>query len=773
MTELLGNLPEAVTSFVGRRRELAGARQRMSESRLVTLVGAGGVGKTRLATQVASDARKAFRDGVWMVDLASLADETRLAQTVLSALDVRDQSARDAEEQLQDHVARRQLLIVLDNCEHLLEGCAHLVDRLLRHSPGLRVLATSREALGIDGEHLFPVPTLSSPSTDQDLPLEALAQYEAVTLLVDRARGVRPDFQVTPTNQAAVVRLCHRLDGIPLAIELAAVRLRALSVDDVVARLDHRFDFLTGGSRAALPRQQTLRALIDWSHELCTPEEQLLWARLSVFPGSFDLSAAEAICSCQSLSTVQVVDLLDHLVSKSILLAEPHKERPRYRMLVTLREYGASKLAETGERGTLDRRHRDHFHARARAMVLDWCGPGQEALLDAMRQDHPNLRAALEWSMSTPGEARTGARFAASLRWHWVVGGFLGEGGRWLDQALEQVDESAPERGEALWVAAWIELLQGQREQAAERLQAARTIADSLGDEGLGAHVSQWTGILELFGGQVEASIPDFERAVAAHAVAGHNSGGLFSLFQLGVARAYAGELARASRTVEEGMRRSDHYGERWARAYTLWTAGIVAWRAGDIGASERAAREALLIQRDFEDGICSALILELLAWCSAGRGEHTTGARLLGAARAVWSAIGTQVAAFGPMYEDSAACEHRISGALGPDRFAALVGETASLSVADAIAFGSDSRPRPRPTDSSSPLSPREDEVAGLVAKGLSNRAIAETLVLSPRTIDGHIERIFAKLGFSSRAQVAAWVAEHDAGRTRAPESV
>ena len=372
-----GNVTSPVTSFVGRRHELAAAKQRMSESRMVTLVGVGGVGKTRLALRVAAESGKAFRDGVWMVDLASLTDQSRLAQTILSALEVRDQSARRDEDKLADHLKDRQLLIVLDNCEHLLVPSAVLADHLLRVSPGLRVLATSREPLGIDGEHLLTVPPLRTPTIDTDCtrPVEALAQYEAVQLLVDRAHAVQPDFDVTEDNHRSVARLCTWLDGIPLAIELAAARLRSLSVAEVVDRLGDRFGFLTGGSRAAQPRQQTLRAMINWSYELCTPEEQLLWARLSVFAGSFDLAAAEDVCSDDHLNAETVVDLVDHLVAKSLLVADRRGESVRYRMLVTVREFGGELLARAEQQEQLRRRHRDHYLGRARTMAAEWCGP--------------------------------------------------------------------------------------------------------------------------------------------------------------------------------------------------------------------------------------------------------------------------------------------------------------------------------------------------------------------------------------------------------------
>ncbi len=762
-----GRLPEAMTSFVGRGQELEAARRRMGESRLVTFVGAGGVGKTRLAVEVAAGARRAFRDGVWMVDLSSLSDASRIAQVMLSALDVRDQSARPAEEQLADHLRGRQVLMLLDNCEHLLDGCATLVARLVSESPGLRVLATSREALGIDGEHLFEVPPLAVPDIERpESSLPELAGIDSVILLVERARAVRPEFALAADNRRAVMQLCARLDGMPLALELAATRLRSRSVKDVLERLDDRFDFLTGGSRAAMPRQQTLRALIDWSHELCSREEQTLWARLSVFPGSFDRAAVEGVCAGGGLPVEVVMDVVDHLVAKSIVTADRDGERVRYRMLVTVREYGAERLAAQGATEALRRHHRDHYLARAQRMVEAWCGPGQAVALADMRDDHPNLRAALEWSLADPAEVRTGAVLAASLRYHWIVGGFLGEGRRWLDQILELELEPTAERGAALWVAAWVSLVQGDEPAGRRRLAACAELARQLEDPSLAAHAAHWAALAALFRGEVPLAVASLEPAVAGHERSGDRSALLTALFQQPIALAYSGQTARARATARRAIALSDEHGERWARAYALWATGIVLWRERDLAGAEGAAREALTATREFDDGICAGLAIELLAWVSAARRQFATAARLFGAAGSVWREFGTAMSAFGPhMHADSAFAEEQTRSALGGERFAARTGEGAGLNVDGAIAFALEPARRLGSGaavggDARGSLSRREREVAQLIAEGMSNRAIAQVLVLSPRTVDRHVERILAKLAFTSRTQVAAWVA-------------
>lgn len=764
-----GNLPAPVTSFVGRRAELEAARGLMQRARLVTLVGPGGVGKTRLATEVGTKVRRSFGDGVWLIDLASLNDPTRLRQTILSALQVRDQSARSPHERLADHLRGRHLLLVLDNCEHLLEACARLVADLLRQAPHLHVLATSREALGIAGEHLLPVPPLAVPGAlETECDVANLAGVEAVALLIDRAQAVQPGFTVDAENASAVAQLCALLDGVPLAIELAAVRLRVLSVEDVVSRLDDRFALLTGGDRAAEPRQQTLRALIDWSYDLCTGAEQLLWARLSVFAGSFDLAAAEAVCPGDGLDPSAVIDVLDHLVGKSIVISEPTRHRLRYRMLVSVRDYGAQLLTDE-RREDLHRRHRDHFLQCARSMSASWCGPGQAETLARMREDHPNLRAALQWSLARPEEANTGAGLAAELRWHWVVGGLLSEGRRWLDQALDVATAPTRERSQALWVAAWVSLVQGEREVGLARLEECTAVATAIGDDAALAHCAQWEGVHALFSGDTEQAAVLLQRAVAAHGICGDSAGALFALFQLAVARAYSGDLAAAQRTTDEGLRRSVTHGERWARAYHHWASAIVAWHRGAHDTVEQQGRLALEIEREFEDGICAALVLEVLACSSAARPDHHEAARRLGCAHAVWSAIGTSVSAFGPMATDHDAITARVRGALGDGRYDTQHAKTATFDIERAIAYGLDEQPEEAPTTvTDSPLSRRENEVAALIGKGLSNKAIAEQLVLSVRTIEGHVRRIHTKLGYSSRTQIATWTVSRDSGASR-----
>jgi non-specific serine/threonine protein kinase len=775
-----GNLPVSVTRFVGRREEISGVRRALQESRLVTLTGVGGVGKTRLALEVARLVHRAFPGGAWMVDLSGVVDAAQVPQAVASALGVLDRSTRPPADTVVDHVRDRDTLVVLDNCEHLIDACAQLVGGLLGRTERLRVLATSRRTLAIDGERLFAVPPLAVPDEPGTASAEAIGQYDAVLLLIDRAQALQPGFALNETNRVAAARLCARLDGLPLAIELAATRLRTLSLDQLLDRIEGRFSLLTGGSRAAGARQQTLRAMIDWSHSLCSGPERLLWARLSVFTGGFDLEAAESVCAGEGLGRDAVLDLLDRLVAQSIVLADAGDHGVRFRLLETIRQYGRERLVELGEDEDLRRRHRDHYLGVARWAAAQWCGPRQQAALARLRTDHGNLRAALEVSISDPEGPDAALGLATALRHHWYADAFLGEGRRWLDQALAlPCPGPAPvARIDALWVAAWICLLQGDLAQADARLAQCEALAAPAGDERAIGFVRSLTGTAALFQGRLPEAITAFEKGLAIFARIGETEGALWAMFQLAITLAHSGDGAQAQAVCREALAMSENAGERLCRSYTLWVLGFDTWLQGDLDQAERHAHEGLVLQRDFNDPVGLALIIELLAWVSASRGDLVATVRLLATADSVWGLIGTTLSAFGPpLQTHRAACERWVAAELDrePARRPGQPGRhptvaSAISSILDAApSAGTDANPADAvPGQAPSPLTSREEEVARLLARGLSNRAIAAELVISQRTVDGHVERILAKLGFRTRAQVAAWVATRAAVRPR-----
>lgn len=759
-----GNLPADVTSFVGRRADIATLRAQLGESRLITLTGVGGVGKTRIALRLAAESQRAFPDGAWFVQLAALEDATLLADTVAATLGLDNLTSRTALSELGRQLTSRRLLIVLDNCEHISNACAALVDELLRAAPMLRVIITSRHSLGLLGEHIFTVPPLSTPVPGLRYDSAALEEFDSVALLRARATNSTAGFEITAENGESVARLCERLDGIPLAIELAAARLRTLSVGQVLERLDRRFQLLTAGNDAALPRQQTLMALIDWSFALCSTVEQTLWGRLSVFAGSFTLTAAESVCGGDEVQVDEIVDLVDALVRKSILIVERSGEQTRYRLLETLREYGRDRLVQTATASHWQMAHLDYFQHLADRSFEEWCGPGQAHWLARLRDEHTNLRAAFDRCLEL-GSTERACSFAAALQWFWIAGGNLGEGRLWLDQALTAAAAHEPSRAhsDALLVDAFLALLQGELSSAGKRLDEADKFASTTPDVRLSAYIAQLRGMSALFAGELAEARKHYETALASHVEHGDDSRALAMLFQLAVVCVFTGDHDTATSLCERSLDLSAEFGERWAITYASWALGVNMWSQGDHIRAADLARAGLPVTLEFNDRLGMVHLVELLCWSRASEGRHAESARLLGAARAGWDQLGTSMQAFGEyLHNCEVATETRLRTALSSREFDALLAEGAASSLEAVVAalIGGAAVPAAPSYTSESPLSARELEVTGLVAQGMTNRDIAAELVLSIRTVDSHVQHILEKLNFSSRAQIAGWFA-------------
>ncbi len=406
------NLPLSLSSFIGRERELAIIRERLEEARLLTLIGPGGTGKTRLSLHTGGEVLSSFKDGVWLVELAPLSDPALIMQTVAAVFGLREGPDRPLVDLVVDYLRGKQLLLILDNCEHLIEASARLADQLLRNCPDFKILASSREALGINGETIYRVPSLSLPEPDA-VTLEALSGCESVQLFVERASATNPGFQLMDANASSVAQICHRLDGIPLALELAAARVKVLSAGQIADRLDDRFRLLTGGSRTALPRQQTLQALIDWSYDLLTEPEKALFRRLAVFVGGFTLEAAEAVCAGDGIEPYEILDLLTDLVDKSLVIADERDSSVRYHRLETIRQYARQKLLETDEVMRVRNRHLDYYIEFASLLEKEYINPYQYDIIDKMRPEYDNIRSALSWVVENNIE--NAARLLCSL----------------------------------------------------------------------------------------------------------------------------------------------------------------------------------------------------------------------------------------------------------------------------------------------------------------------------------------------------------------------
>jgi len=761
-----GRLRGELSGLVGRRSELAAIRAALGDARLVTLCGPGGIGKTRLAVGAAWGARRVFPDGVWLVELASLRDPALLAPEVARGLGLLDQSAGWAVATLSEHLATRQVLLVLDNCEHLLDACAVLAEAILRACPGVRILATSRQVLGVTGEVMFAVPPLSVPDGCARQPPDKLMQFEAVRLFAERGAAVLPGFAIDAANGQAVADLCVRLEGIPLAIELAAVRLRALSPEQILARLGDRFRLLSAGDPAE-PRHRTLQDTLTWSYDLLSPHEQAMWQRASAFAGSFDLEAAEAVCAGDGVATGAILDLVDQLVAKSILRRHPGGDPARYRMLDTVRDYGQQRLREAGQAQAVGLRHQD-FYARL-AGRPDALGPRQLAWIDALNADHENLRAALEFGLSQAARAEAGLAMACDLWLYWETRGHLTEGRRHMDALLAQVRNSCALRTRGLWAAGYLALVQGNAPAASRLLEASLLAAEGQEDAEAVAYATEFLGRAAWFLGDPAHGLALTEDALARHRAAGDWRGTMLTLVQLGIMRAFMGDPGEAISPLQECADCCKARGERWNRSYALWGLGLAAWLLGDADHADELERAALRIKREVGDQIGSAMCIEALAWIAASQRRPGRAAILLGAAAAAREAIPASLPApLGPHHEAACATAGRL---LGEAVFAAELAKGRALSPSRRIGAALEELAKAGlaagTQDRGIRLTAREAEVATLVADGLSNKQIALRMVISPRTVETHVQHIMDKLGFTARSQIAAWSAGN---RTRQP---
>nr|WP_271209256.1 protein kinase [Rhodococcus wratislaviensis]GLK33750.1 hypothetical protein GCM10017611_05930 [Rhodococcus wratislaviensis] len=758
-----GNLPLELTSFVGRRHELTEAKNLLAVSRLVTLRGIGGVGKTRLAMRAAAAVQREYADGVRLVELGELRDESSLVDTIAGAVGLRDHSARPLREVLIEFLTPRELLLVLDNCEHIVNAVAELAGPLLQVCPRLRILATSREGLGIGGEAVLRVPPLAVPDPERRPSLRGMPKYDAVTLFAERAAAAVPGFALTEDNAATVAGICHRLDGLPLPIELAAARLRALSPEQILQRLTDRYTLLTRGNRGAPTRQQTLRLCIDWSFELCTAGEQLVWGRAAVFAGSFELDAAEQVCGAD-LAPDELLDTLTSLVEKSILIREDSGAVVRFRILETLREYGYEKLEQTGEAVSLRRRHRDWYEALALAAEAEWISARQVDWIDRLKREQPNLREALEFSVDDDPAA--GLRAAAALRWFWgSQGGGYNEGRRLLDQLLAR--QSGPptlEWVKALYCASVMANVQGDFEAGTALVEEARTLTADTSDPMMRALVADADGMLALYRGDLPHASSHLETALAGFRERGERTLETSVLYQLGMVYGLSGLTGQAIECHERVLAITEMHGEKVYRSHSLWALGIAVWRQGDTDRAVRLVEQSLELARQVHSPRVAASSIEALAWIACERRDAARAAVLMGAAEGLARSVGSSAVIHSNLLVYQEECGQNARKKLGGAAFAASHRRGQGLGFDAAIAYALDEQPTATSapdTDASTRLTKRESQVADLIAEGLTNQAIADRLVISPRTAQGHVEHILAKLGFTSRAQVAAWVVE------------
>ena len=824
------NLPSQATSFVGRAAELAELRSQVrAGSRLITIAGPGGIGKSRLALQVAAEALDGDGDGVWLVELAPVAEPELVARTVAAVLQVREDPGRLILDTLVDAVGDRHLLVVVDNAEHVLGAVAKLADAVMRCCPRAYLLVTSREPLGISGEQVFRVPPLAVPPADLAAPgllaapgplaepglLAApgrLAAFESVQLFAERAAMHRQGFALDDANAAAVAAICVRLDGIPLALELAAARLGSLSVPEIGSRLDQRFRLLTGGSRTALPRHQTLRALIDWSYELLTPEERIVLDRLSVFAGGWTLAAAEAVTAGDA-GDWQVLDHLAALVDKSLVQAEVMHGSTRYRLLETVRHYAAERLAlrAGSELDQTRAAHRDHYLALVETADTHLRGPDEARWLDRLEVEFDNIRAALAFSLADPDGTEPGLQLAAGLRWFCNMRGHGGEILQALNVLLERSDAQLPTRGRARALTAACHMLDrfGDESAIPSLADEAITIARGLADDGIAAdalsqlcwfrfehgnlpaalaRIDEAVGLARATGdprlmayilgrravfkgelGDPDAAVADHEEVLTLSRATGDNYRLATALANLGIDELTTGQLRAARAHLQEANVLADHLGYQNLSAGLRLNLGFVDL----LGADPRNARRHFIDSLDTarSTGVKSYVNGALLglALAASADGDPIAAATLHGVADGGYERAGRALEALEAGLRDR---DHaRLRAKAGDAAFEAAYRHGRTLSQADAVTLARGAA-EPGPgveaavraagqaavDGSAGLLSEREREIVALVAGGATDAQIAERLFLSVNTVRSHLERIRDKTGARRRADLVRY---------------
>jgi predicted ATPase/DNA-binding CsgD family transcriptional regulator len=770
-----GNLPSTRSStFVGRKRLLGQARRDLAATRLITLTGVGGVGKTRLALQLAHGVARTFTDGVWLVDLTPHSDADLVMPAVAATLGLHDSSEISIRETLLAHLRPRTALLVLDNCEHVIDGVASTVAAVLDAAPDVRVLLTSREPVGLEDERVIEVPPLAIPPVCQGI--DAM-DYDAARLLVARAADAgRADFADT-ADPALVARLCQRLDGIPLAIVLAAARLYSMSLADVVARVDDQFALLNRGGRGIQDHHQTLWDCIAWSYQLCGQAARVLWTRLAVFTGPFGLDDAVAVCADDAAGTIgvhAVVDLLDDLVRQSVVTrAHQPDGLTRYRLLDPLRQYGRAQLSATGPEEALRwrRRHAGHYRHLAVRAAAERFSPRHVDVVAMIRRELPNLRAALEWCVDRPDEAETALALVVALcqATAWFTSATVAEGRRYVERALALPDRKPSlSRVQAAMYGSWFAVLQSDP-AARELVDLCRAEADRLGCvEPLSlpvAHASYAAGLYLLFGTGDRAAVAELERSTAGFRHAEMPGMQHLASLYLALAGLRFHESDIADRASGECLSNAERHGDTTAISWARWTRGLAELDMGDVAPARERFRLSLRAQRDLGTYWGTEWIVESLAWCAAMAGQIVFAAQLLGAAASLRTVAGRDSVGLSSFRDAHVEASRLVAAAnLEPAVYEAAYRVGADCGYLDAIALALGEPPADTPAAlrEPQPLTARQRDVAALVAQGLTSRDIAARLYISRRTVETHLAKIMTVLNVRTRVEVATWWSAH-----------
>jgi predicted ATPase/class 3 adenylate cyclase/Tfp pilus assembly protein PilF len=630
------NLPIQLTSFIGREKEMKDVKDKLRQNRLLTLNGTGGSGKSRLSLQAGADLIDDFANGVWFVELAAVSDPEFLTSEIINALGIREEPKKTPEETLVDYLKDKEILIILDNCEHLINACAELTERLLSSCPKLKIIATSREALNCEGEQTFKIPALTHPDPNSKDTPEQLTQYESVRLFIERALSVNPKFRVNNENAPALAEVCSRLDGIPLAIELAAARTKVLSIEKIFERLDDRFSLLTGGKRTALPRQQTLRALIDWSYNLLTEEEKILWGRLSVFSGGWTLEAAEEVCEDEVTGKNEIVEMLSQLTEKSIVIYDESKER--YRMLESMKQYGIEKLSD---KNGMFLRHLNYYLELSEKAEPELNGNDPKLWLDILEADHSNFISAIDWSTNNENTEK-GALVAAALGGFWSTKGHYSTGIRLNENIIQspgEIDKSV--KGKLLSSIGVFKFSQGDYEQAKKYSKESLAIRREIGDNsGIAVSIENLGKATALLG-DIEQAKEYYEESLVIRKEIGDKSGIADSMHSLGTLSANQGDYEQAKEYYEESLIIRREIGSKNGIAATIHNLGSLSSYQGDYAQAVKYFEESLIVRKEIGDKNGIAATIHNLGTISIHQGNYEKARRYLDESLAVRKEIG------------------------------------------------------------------------------------------------------------------------------------
>ncbi len=788
--EVSHNLPIQLTSFIGREREISEIKERLTQHRLLTLIGAGGVGKSRLSLQVATELLEDFEAGVWLVELAALSDHNLIPKTLATVLKITEQPGHPLLETISNNVGPKQLLLVLDNCEHLVEAVAQLSETLLRACPNLRILASSRESLDVAGETTYRVPSLSLPDLNSPPNIESLRLFEATRLFIERAKANRPDFTFTNQNALALTQICITLDGIPLAIELAAARVKTLSLEQIALRLTDRFQLLTTGNRTALTRHQTLRALIDWSYNLLSESEQSLWQRLTVFVGGWDLENAEKVCGGDGVRVEEILDLLNQLVNKSLVIVEEKEAIVRFRFLETIRQYGLEKLTENGGLEALQKKHAEYYAEWIKQLGPKLKGAEQHQAEILVDRDYPNVLAAIKWAIANQN-SRIALAIEAELGFYVYTRGFYTQQRQLLTEILAlpvpDVFEQLRNRADCLMMLGNLSGRQGDNSSPNKLFPEALATFRAIGDKEGTAVVLGFLALAATNQAEHER-VPEYvKEALEIYRELNdpvNASDTMFLWNVLGMSEIQQGQYALARQHLEEALAYKEIVGNKHRRyRITLYHLTIALVAQGEYALAQGYLTELLSgVREELHHNSDIGDLLALATFFASGLAESTTSlaksqaylkraAHLAGATDVLIASLGIKMSL--PERDFYNRAHTTIQTELGEVTFKAAYAEGQALSPSEAVDYALTTEEtqivETAPAAISNPvcenpdkLTTRELEVLRLVAEGLTDPQIAEKLTLSPRTVNAHLRTIFGKLGLATRSAATRYAIEN-----------